>query len=229
MKLNELKNENYKKRKRVGRGIGSGYGKTAGRGMKGQKSRSGVSINGFEGGQMPLHMRMPKHGFKTIKKFRKVVVNTNFFNELLEKKIIKEKSKVSLSDLVTLTKSKKNTRLKILLGDKLKSNLTIEAHAVSVNALKEFKRVGGDVNIVNFVKEKSLKDKNKENKSLDKKGKDDNKTSKDKNVSKKNEDSSKLLKDKENIKKIKVKSSPNKTSQKIKTNKTREKKPTKKE
>ena len=229
MKLNELKNENYKKRKRVGRGIGSGYGKTAGRGMKGQKSRSGVSINGFEGGQMPLHMRMPKHGFKTIKKFRKVVVNTNFFNELLEKKIIKEKSKVSLSDLVTLTKSKKNTRLKILLGDKLKSNLTIEAHAVSANALKEFKRVGGDVNIVNFVKEKSLKDKNKKNKNLDKKGKDDNKTSKDKNVSKKNEDSSKLLKDKENIKKIKVKSSPNKTSQKIKTNKTREKKPTKKE
>ena len=229
MKLNELKNENYKKRKRVGRGIGSGYGKTAGRGMKGQKSRSGVSINGFEGGQMPLHMRMPKHGFKTIKKFRKVVVNTNFFNELLEKKIIKEKSKVSLSDLVTLTKSKKNTRLKILLGDKLKSNLTIEAHAVSANALKEFKRVGGDVNIVNFVKEKSLKDKNKENKSLDKKGKDDNKTSKDKNVSKKNEDSSKLLKDKENIKKIKVKSSSNKNSQKIKTNKTREKKPTKKE
>ena len=229
MKLNELKNENYKKRKRVGRGIGSGYGKTAGRGMKGQKSRSGVSINGFEGGQMPLHMRMPKHGFKTIKKFRKVVVNTNFFNELLEKKIIKEKSKVSLSDLVTLTKPKKNTRLKILLGDKLKSNLTIEAHAVSANALKEFKRVGGDVNIVNFVKEKSLKDKNKENKSLDKKGKDDNKTSKDKNVSKKNEDSSKLLKDKENIKKIKVKSSPNKTSQKIKTNKTKEKKPTKKE
>ena len=66
MKLNEIKNDSLKlqKRKRVGRGIGSGFGKTCGRGMKGQKSRSGVSINGFEGGQMPLHMRMPKHGFK---------------------------------------------------------------------------------------------------------------------------------------------------------------------
>ena len=70
MKLNQIKSESLRlrKRKRVARGIGSGTGKTAGRGMKGQKSRSGVSINGFEGGQMPLHMRMPKHGFKSKKK-----------------------------------------------------------------------------------------------------------------------------------------------------------------
>ena len=67
MKLNELRtpSSNLKQRKRVGRGIGSGKGKTGGRGVKGQKSRTGVSINGFEGGQMPLHMRMPKHGFKS--------------------------------------------------------------------------------------------------------------------------------------------------------------------
>ncbi|MAZ07304.1 MAG: 50S ribosomal protein L15 [Rickettsiales bacterium] len=229
MKLNELKNENFKKRKRVGRGIGSGYGKTAGRGMKGQKSRSGVSINGFEGGQMPLHMRMPKHGFKTVKKFRKVVINTNFFNELLERKIIKEKSQISLSDLVILTKSKKNTRLKILLGDKLKSNLTIEAHAVSEKALKEFKRVGGDVKIVNFVKERSLKDKKKENKGSDKKIKDDQNKRKINKVTKENKDSSKLVKDKIKNEKTKVMNSPQKTSQKIKLTKTREKKLTKKE
>ena len=229
MKLNELKNENFKKRKRVGRGIGSGYGKTAGRGMKGQKSRSGVSINGFEGGQMPLHMRMPKHGFKTVKKFRKVVINTNFFNELLERKIIKEKSQISLSDLVILTKSKKNTRLKILLGDKLKSNLTIEAHAVSEKALKEFKRVGGDVKIVNFVKERSLKDKKKENKGSDKKIKDDQNKRKINKVTKENKDSSKLVKDKIKNEKTKVMNSTQKTSQKIKLTKTREKKLTKKE
>jgi len=145
MKLNEIKKDSLKlqKKKRVGRGIGSGLGKTCGRGMKGQKSRSGVSINGFEGGQMPLHMRMPKHGFKTRKEFRKVVVNTNFFNDLLKRKIIKEKENISIKSLISLTKSKRNTKLKILLGDKLNSNIIVEAHAVSANALKEFKRVGG--------------------------------------------------------------------------------------
>ena len=78
MKLNQIKSESLRlrKRKRVARGIGSGTGKTAGRGMKGQKSRSGVSINGFEGGQMPLHMRMPKHGFKSKKKKK----NSHFKN-----------------------------------------------------------------------------------------------------------------------------------------------------
>ena len=93
MRLNELKssNEKLKKRKRICRGIGSGKGKTGGRGMKGQKSRTGVSINGFEGGQMPLHMRMPKHGFKSKSKYKKVILKTDFFNLLL-KKIIKEKA-----------------------------------------------------------------------------------------------------------------------------------------
>ena len=95
MKLNEIKTDSkLKKRKRVGRGIGSGKGKTAGRGMKGQKSRSGVSINGFEGGQMPLHMRMPKHGFKSRKKIKKMILKTDLINNLLEQKIIKEKDKI---------------------------------------------------------------------------------------------------------------------------------------
>ena len=93
MRLNELKssNEKQKKRKRICRGIGSGKGKTGGRGMKGQKSRTGVSINGFEGGQMPLHMRMPKHGFKSKLKYKKVILKTDFFNLLLKKKLSKRK------------------------------------------------------------------------------------------------------------------------------------------
>ena len=71
---------------RVGRGIGSGKGKTAGRGMKGQKSRSGVSINGFEGGQMPLHMRMPKHGFKNPFKKKFYILTTTMINRLIKNK-----------------------------------------------------------------------------------------------------------------------------------------------
>ena len=92
MKLNELRtpSSNLKQRKRVGRGIGSGKGKTGGRGIKGQKSRTGVSINGFEGGQMPLHMRMPKHGFKSRTKIKNKVFKTDFINYLFEKKALKE-------------------------------------------------------------------------------------------------------------------------------------------
>ena len=175
MKLNQIKTDSLKikKRKRVARGIGSGYGKTAGRGMKGQKSRTGVSINGFEGGQMPLHMRMPKHGFKTPKKYRKVEVKTDFFNFLLEKKLIKEKENISLSKLVILTKSKKNSFIKLLMGEKLKSVLNVEAHAASKNVVSEFKRTKGDLKIIGFVKikkeKKDLKKKNQKQELVDEK------------------------------------------------------------
>ena len=142
MKLNEIKIESkLKKRKRVGRGIGSGKGKTAGRGMKGQKSRTGVSINGFEGGQMPLHMRMPKHGFKSRKK-------------------IKENSKLSINDLTMYSKSKKNVFIKILLGQKLSKAVNLESHSASDTAKKEFERNGGSINIVKFKKLKNINDKN---------------------------------------------------------------------
>ncbi len=188
MKLNEIKKDSLKlqKKRRVGRGIGSGLGKTCGRGMKGQKSRSGVSINGFEGGQMPLHMRMPKHGFKTRKEFRKVVVNTNFFNDLLKRKIIKEKENISIKSLISLTKSKRNTKLKILLGDKLNSNIIVEAHAVSANALKEFKRVGGEVKLINFKSEPQKKKKQKVEKSTSNKVLNSDKDKSANNVSKEN-------------------------------------------
>ena len=85
MKLNELKSSNgiVKKRKRVGRGIGSGKGKTCGRGMKGQKSRTGVSINGFEGGQMPIHRRLPKRGFKNFSKKKFNILNLGILFQVI--------------------------------------------------------------------------------------------------------------------------------------------------
>ena len=158
MKLNEFKIEKAeKKRKRVGRGIGSGKGKTAGRGMKGQKSRTGVSINGFEGGQMPLHMRMPKHGFKSRKKVKKVILKTDLINSLFETKKIKENSKLTVSDLVKLSSSKKNVRIKFLMGNKLIKPVKVESHFASNSVKKEFERVGGIIDIVKFDKLKKQK------------------------------------------------------------------------
>tara|TARA_Y100001978_G_scaffold96844_1_gene86810 strand:- start:381 stop:1037 length:657 start_codon:yes stop_codon:yes gene_type:complete len=158
MKLNEFKTIKDKtKRKRICRGIGSGKGKTGGRGMKGQKSRTGVSINGFEGGQMPLHMRMPKHGFKSKSKYRKVILKTDFINQLLEKKKISDKAKLDIDQILNFSRSSKNSYIKFLFGNKLDQPVSIQAHAVSASALKEFKRVGGEVDIIKFTKEKSTK------------------------------------------------------------------------
>ena len=158
MKLNEFKTiDQKKKRKRICRGIGSGKGKTGGRGMKGQKSRTGVSINGFEGGQMPLHMRMPKHGFKSNSKLRKIILKTDFINQLLEKKKISDKTKLDIGQIITLSNSKKNSYIKFLFGKKLDKPVSIQTHAVSASALKEFKRVGGEVDIIKFKKEPPIK------------------------------------------------------------------------
>ncbi len=160
MKLNEFKTISQKtKRKRICRGIGSGKGKTGGRGMKGQKSRTGVSINGFEGGQMPLHMRMPKHGFKSKSKLRKIILKTDFINQLLEKKIISDKAKIDIRQIINLSKSNKNSYVKFLFGKKLDKPVSVQAHAVSASALKEFKRMGGEVDIIKFKKEPSVKPK----------------------------------------------------------------------
>ncbi len=164
-----------KRKIRVGRGIGSGKGKTAGRGMKGQKSRTGVSINGFEGGQMPLHMRMPKHGFKSRKKINKVVLKTDLINRLLDKKLIKEKTSLSISDLLKFSNSKKNVFIKFLLGNKLNKPVNLETHAASNSVKKEFERVGASLNIINF-KKPSKKSENIKSKVNDK----EDKTSKSK-------------------------------------------------
>mgnify|MGYP001345646507 CR=1 FL=1 len=220
MKLNEIKiDTKLKKRKRIGRGIGSGKGKTAGRGMKGQKSRTGVSINGFEGGQMPLHMRMPKHGFKSRKKINKIVLKTDLINNLLEKKVIKENSKLSINDLTMYTKSKKNVFIKILLGNKLNKAVNLESHSASESVRKEFERIGGSINIVKFKKLKIVSKKRENNKS--------NKVNEKKVIeSKRNEiksdqKKSKLISDKTNINVNKEMKSKNSTPKKsTKTTKT---------
>lgn len=151
MKLNEIKIDKHLKRnpKRVGRGIGSGKGKTCGRGMKGQKSRSGVSINGFEGGQMPLHMRLPKHGFKNNFKKNYFLVSTDLLNDLLKAKKIKPEKKVSIQDLknLNLNLSPKYKGVKILAGSDLSDKIVIEANAASKKAIEIFKKVGGGIEI----------------------------------------------------------------------------------
>ena len=92
MQLNQLKSDNKKSKKRIGRGIGSGTGKTSGKGHKGQKARSGVAIKGFEGGQMPIHRRLPKRGFKNIFRKEYVPINLGVIQKLInEKKISAEK------------------------------------------------------------------------------------------------------------------------------------------
>ena len=220
MKLNEIKiDSKLKKRKRIGRGIGSGKGKTAGRGMKGQKSRTGVSINGFEGGQMPLHMRMPKHGFKSRKKINKIVLKTDLINNLLEKKIIKENSKLSIKDLTMHSKSKKNVFIKILLGKKLNKAVNLESHSASESVMKEFKRIGGSINIVKFKKLKIVNKKveNKKSKKVNEKTIIDSKKNEIKNDQKKSEFTS----DKTNLdvnKKMKTQNStPKKTTKPART------------
>ncbi len=125
MKLNTLNVSLYKKAKRYGRGIGSGKGKTAGRGVKGQKARSGVSIKSFEGGQMPLYRRLPKRGFNAIIKkhsYDQMIINLNDIQHLIEKKKLDTASKVTLDSLRKVKNikkqndSKKHTRKTVKLN-----------------------------------------------------------------------------------------------------------------
>ena len=223
MKLNELKTpiSNLKQRKRVGRGIGSGKGKTGGRGIKGQKSRTGVSINGFEGGQMPLHMRMPKHGFKSRSKIKNKVFKTDFINHLFDKKAVKEKSTLNISQLYEFINAKKHSHIKILMGQKLKGSISIEVHAASKGVIKEFKRVGGEIKIVDFkqfiknIRTSNAKSKSK-NEARTKKNIKDVKTNTDENkvVDSNKSQKSKLIKTEQKINKTADKS---KTAEKTKT------------
>ena len=167
--------------------------------MKGQKSRTGVSINGFEGGQMPLHMRMPKHGFKSRKKIKKMILKTDLINNLLEQKIIKENSKLSINELSTHSKSKKNVFIKILLGQKLNKAVNLESHSASDSAKKEFERIGGSISIVKFKKIKRVNEK-KENKNS-------KKVDKQKKVTVSNK--SEIKNDQEKLKSISKNTSPN--------------------
>ena len=150
MQLNQLKSENKKSKKRIGRGIGSGTGKTSGKGHKGQKSRSGVSINGFEGGQMPIHRRLPKRGFNNIFRKEYVPINLGIIQKLInEKKITPEKD----LDIGTLLKvgllKKKNNNIKILAKGEFSSKLKFLGFNYSKNAKIIVEKNGGSFEDLN--------------------------------------------------------------------------------
>jgi len=149
MKINELKSNltSNKKRKRVGRGSGSGMGKTAGRGVKGQKSRSGVSINGFEGGQMPIYRRLPKRGFNNPFAKKIQTINFNHINNIIEKYKI---NAAEIKESILFEKrifNKSKGRLKLLDVGELSSSVTIEVSYASKKAIEKVEKNGGKVNL----------------------------------------------------------------------------------
>ena len=148
MQLNSLIKIN-KKKIRVGRGIGSGRGKTSSRGHKGQKSRSGVAIKTFEGGQMPLYRRLPKRGFKSLNKNIIAVLNLTRIQNIIEKP--KNNIKTSI-DLKTLKEkkliNKRFKKLKILGTGEIKKNIEIAAHFASKQALSKIEKAGGKISII---------------------------------------------------------------------------------
>ena len=148
MELNNLV-KNNKKKIRVGRGIGSGRGKTSSRGHKGQKSRSGIAIKSFEGGQMPLYRRLPKRGFKTLNKKNTAILNLSKIQNIYEKN---KNLLTSTLDLKSLKEkkliNKKYLKLKILGTGELKTKIDITAHFSSRQAEEKIKKAGGKLNIV---------------------------------------------------------------------------------
>ena len=136
------------KKTRVGRGIGSGKGKTSGRGVKGQKSRSGVAIKSFEGGQMPLFRRLPKRGFSSISNTKTATLNLDKLQNLIEKNKIKTEDTVNLDFLIKKKIIKKTfNRLKILGNGDLKTKLNIEANFISKSAKIKLDKLGCSVSI----------------------------------------------------------------------------------
>ena len=148
MQLNNLLKTN-KGKIRVGRGIGTGKGKTSSRGHKGQKSRSGVAIKSFEGGQMPLYRRLPKRGFKTLNQDKIAILNLSKIQSFLDKYLDEIKDKFDLKTLKDKKLiSKKYSKLKILGTGEIKNNIEITAHFVSKQASEKIKKAGGKLNLI---------------------------------------------------------------------------------
>ena len=136
------------KKIRVGRGIGSGKGKTSGRGMKGQKSRSGVAIKSFEGGQMPLYRRLPKRGFNSIRKINVAKINLDKIQSFIDQKKINSNDIINTELLKKLKIINKNSqKLKILGNGEIKVKINIEADLISKSAKKKLEKVGGLIQI----------------------------------------------------------------------------------
>ena len=139
-----------KRKIRVGRGIGSGKGKTSGRGVKGQKSRSGVAINSFEGGQMPLYRRLPKRGFNPINKTNIAIINLEKIQSFIDQKVLKSEDKINSELLKKLKIINKNSQiLKILGTGQIKDKVNIEADLISKSAKEKLEKIGGSVQIKN--------------------------------------------------------------------------------
>ena len=170
--LNTLVNLRKKKilKKRLGRGIGSGTGKTSGRGHKGQKSRSGVSLKGFEGGQMPLHRRLPKRGFTNIFKKHFNSINLIQIQNLIDKKKILSNEEIT-EELLLKKKiiKKKLSGIKILGRGDIKSKIIIHAQKASKNAVKKVEKIGGKINIIKITNNNLKKNKNLEKEPINKK------------------------------------------------------------
>ena len=133
---------------RVGRGIGSGKGKTSGRGIKGQKSRSGVAIKSFEGGQMPLYRRLPKRGFNPIHKENIAILNLDKIQSFINKKTINTNDILNSSSLKKLKLINKNSKkLKILGSGEIKDKINIEADLASKSALEKLEKIGGSIQL----------------------------------------------------------------------------------
>ena len=147
IKLNNRPKLN-KSKIRVGRGIGSGKGKTCGRGVKGQKSRSGVAIKSFEGGQMPLYRRLPKRGFNPISRDKVAILNLEKIQSYIDKKTIKISDTINAELLKRLKLINKNSsKLKILGTGEIKEKINIEANLASKSAVKKLEKIGGSIQL----------------------------------------------------------------------------------
>ena len=150
MKLNALNSKNSKSKKRLGRGIGSSKGKTCGRGHKGQKSRSGVAIKSFEGGQMPLYRRLPKRGFKSFKdKHNIALINISKLQQIIDKQKNIINNKINLPNLKKLKLiNNKYTKLKLLGDGEVKEKFDIEVNFISKSARQKVEKLGGKVTFI---------------------------------------------------------------------------------
>ena len=150
MKLNALNSKNSKSKKRLGRGIGSSKGKTSGRGHKGQKSRSGVAIKSFEGGQMPLYRRLPKRGFKSFKdKHNIALINISRIQQIINKQKNIINNKINLSNLKKLKLiNNKYTKLKLLGSGEVKEKFDIEVNFISKSAKQKIEKLGGKITLI---------------------------------------------------------------------------------
>ena len=137
-----------RKKNRIGRGIGSGKGKTSGRGIKGQKSRSGVAIKSFEGGQMPLYRRLPKRGFNSIKDLKIAKINLDKIQMFINKKKLNSNEIINVDILKKLKIINKNSKiLKILGKGEIKDKVNIQADLISKSAIEKLKKIGGSIQI----------------------------------------------------------------------------------